>query len=138
MNLLRFELPSRFHDYGLLVLRLAFGFSLMYGHGWGKMMRLFGPDEIKFADPFGFGPAFTLSFAVFAEVICAILVMAGLFTRTALIPPFITVATAFFTVHFSQEFSQQEKVILFAFAFLALFFTGPGKISLDGYLKNGK
>jgi putative oxidoreductase len=138
MNLLRLELPPRFHDYGLLILRLAFGFSIMYGHGWGKMMRLFGPEEIKFADPFGLGPAFSLGLAAFAEVICALLLMAGLFTRAVLIPLMFTMATAFFSVHFQQEFGQQEKVILFGFAFLTLFFTGPGRFSLDASLQKNK
>lgn len=29
MNLLRLELPPRFYDYGLLILRLAFGFAFL-------------------------------------------------------------------------------------------------------------
>jgi putative oxidoreductase len=136
MNLLRIDLPTRFHDYGLLILRLAFGFSIMYGHGWGKLMRLLGPDEIKFADPFGIGSAASLSLATFAEVLCAILLMAGLFTRAVTIPLMITMLTAFFNSHFHQTFGEQEKVILFGFAFLAIFFTGPGRFSLDAYFQN--
>lgn len=138
MNPLKIELPPRFQDYGLLILRLAFGFSIMYGHGLGKIGRLFGPDEIKFADPFGLGPALSLGLVVFAEVICALLLMAGLFTRAALIPLFITVATAFFAVHFEQEFGQQEKVLLFGFAFITLFLTGPGRLSLDAFLQKNQ
>ncbi|WPP50979.1 DoxX family protein [Catalinimonas niigatensis] len=138
MNLLRLELPARFQDYGLLILRLAFGFSMIYGHGYGKLTRLFGSEEIRFADPFGLGPATSLALAVFAEVICALLVMAGLFTRAATIPLMITMATAFFTAHFNDEFGQQEKVILFGFTFLALFFTGPGRFSLDAQMQKNK
>ncbi len=136
MNFLRLELPPRFRDYGLLLLRLAFGFFIIYGHGWGKLTRLFGSEEIKFADPFGLGPAVSLGLAAFAEVICALLLMAGLFTRAALIPLIFTMATAFFTVHLNDEFGQQEKVILFGFAFVSLFFTGPGRFSLDASLPN--
>jgi putative oxidoreductase len=138
MNPLRIELPARFHDYGLLILRLAFGFAMIYGHGYGKVTRLFGTEEIRFADPFGLGPAASLTLAAFAEVICALLLMAGLFTRAALIPLMITMATAFFTAHINDEFGQQEKVILFGFAFLALFFTGPGRFSLDAQLQKNK
>ena len=135
MNLLRINLSPRYLDYGLLLTRLAFGFSVFYGHGYGKINRLFGADEIKFADPFGLGPAVSLALVTFAEVVCAFLVIFGLFTRTALIPLIVVMATAYFTVHFAQEFGQQEKVILFRFAFLSLFLTGPGKFSLDNYLK---
>ncbi len=138
MNLLRIELPPRFQDYGLLILRLAFGFAMIYGHGFGKLTRLFGSEEIRFADPFGLGPAASLALAAFAEAICSLLVIAGLFTRAATIPLMITMATAFFTAHFNDEFGQQEKVILFGFAFLTLFFTGPGRFSLDAQWQKNK
>ncbi|MDF9797949.1 putative oxidoreductase [Catalinimonas alkaloidigena] len=138
MNLLRLELPPRFQDYGLLILRLAFGFSMIYGHGFGKLTRLFGTEEIRFADPFGIGPAASLALAVFAEVLCSLLLMLGLFTRAALIPLIITMATAYFSAHFDDAYGQQEKVILFGFAFIALFFTGPGRFSLDAQLQKNK
>lgn len=138
MNLLRLELPPRFVDYGLLVLRLAFGFSMIYGHGWGKLTRLFGSEEIQFADPFGLGPAVSLSLAVFAEFFCSLLLMAGLFTRAALLPLIFTMATAFFTVHLNDEFGQQEKAILYGFAFVSLFLTGPGRLSMDAPMQKGK
>ena len=138
MNLLRLELPPRFVDYGLLVLRLAFGFSMIYGHGWGKLTRLFGSEEIQFADPFGLGPAVSLSLAVFAEFFCSLLLMAGLFTRAALLPLIFTMATAFFTVHLNDEFGQQEKAILYGFAFVSLFLTGPGRLSMDASMQKGK
>jgi putative oxidoreductase len=135
MKLLRIELPSEYQDYGLLVLRLGFGFSMIYGHGFGKLTRMLGAEEIKFADPFGLGPVFSLALVVFAEFVCSILLMLGLFTRAALIPLFITMATAYFTVHFNDPFGQQEKVILFAMAFIALFLLGPGRFSLDWRFK---
>lgn len=138
MNLLRLEFPSRVQDYGLLILRLVFGFSMIYGHGFGKLTRLFGTEEIRFADPFGLGPAASLALAVFAEVLCSLLIMLGLFTRAALIPLIITMATAFFVAHFNDEFGQQEKVILFGFAFLSLFFTGPGRFSMDAQMQKNK
>ena len=138
MNFLRIELPPRFHDYGLLIIRLALGFFLLYGHGWGKLTRLFGSEEIQFADPFGLGPAVSLGLAVFAEFFCALLLMAGLFTRAALIPLIFTMATAFFTVHLTDEFGQQEKALLYGFAFIGLFLTGPGRLSLDAQWQKNK
>lgn len=131
MNLFRIEPPARFYDYGLLVLRLTFGFCIMYGHGYSKLTRLLGSEEIRFADPYGLGPVVSLGLATFAEVICAILLMLGLFTRIALIPLTVVVTTAFFAVHINDPFGQQEKVILFAGAFIALFLMGPGRLSLD-------
>jgi len=135
MKQLKLELPERFHHYGLLILRISFGLCMIYGHGWGKFTRLFGADEIKFADPFGLGPVASLAMAAFAEVICSLLVITGFYTRLATIPLIFTMLTAFFVSHFDDPFGQQEKVILFGFAFLAIFFTGPGKYSLDSKIQ---
>lgn len=131
MKLLRIDLPPRFQDYGLLVLRLGFGFALLYGHGYGKIFRLFGDDEIKFADPYGLGPAASLALAAFAEFICSLLLMAGLYTRAALLPMLFTMFTIIFIVNFDKGFDQLEKAILFGLAFIGLFLIGPGRFSLD-------
>lgn len=138
MNIPLIQLPPRFHDFGLLIFRVVIGFSMIYGHGLGKLTRLFGPEEIQFADPFGLGPAVSLGLVVFAEVICALLIMAGLLTRAASIPLIITMATAFFTAHLDDEFGQQEKAILYGVAFITLLLTGPGRFSLDTYLHKHK
>jgi len=131
MKLLKIDLPDRSRDYGLLIIRVAAGFFMIYGHGFGKLTRLFGPDDISFADPFGLGPVFTLAFAVLAEFVCSLFLILGWFTRAALIPLIITMATAFFAVHLSDEFGSQEKSLLYLFVFIGLFFTGPGRISVD-------
>ncbi len=136
MSYLKFTFPNRFHDFGLLVLRISFGFFMIYGHGFGKLSRLFGGEEIKFGDPFGLGPVASLALAGFAEFFCALLVMTGLYTRLATIPLMITMLTAFFFSHFDDPFGQQEKSILYFFAFLVIFLTGPGKYSLDAKIKN--
>lgn len=132
------ELPPRFHDYGLLTLRLAFGFTMIYGHGFGKLTRLFGSEEMSFADPFGLGPVASLILVVFAEFFCSLLIMVGLFTRAALIPLIITMVTAYFTAHFDDTFGRQEKAIMYGFAYLGLFFTGPGRYSLDAMMQKNK
>lgn len=136
-RLLSYTSSEKSKDFALLILRIAFGFSMFYGHGAGKIGRLFGPEEIRFGDPLGLGPVTSLVLVVFAEVVCAILVTLGLFTRWALIPLIITMAVAFFMVHISDEFSRQEKAILFGVTYIALFITGPGKLSLD-YLFFGR
>jgi putative oxidoreductase len=136
-RLISYASSEKSKDLALLILRIAFGLSMFYGHGAGKIGRLFGGEEIKFADPFGLGPVASLALAAFAEAICSILVTLGLFTRWALIPLIITMGVAFFMVHISDEFSRQEKAILFGVTYIALFITGPGKLSLD-YLFFGK
>ena len=119
-------------DIGLLIFRIGIA-GLMLTHGTPKLIRFFGSEEITFADPLGLGQVFTFSFAVFAEFICAVLVLLGLGTRLAVIPLILTMGVAALLVHASDGFRVQELPLLFLFGFLLLFFTGSGKYSLDHY-----
>ena len=118
-------------DIGLLILRAVFGFSMMYGHGLGKCTKLTGGGEIKFMNFLGLGEEFSLVLVVFAEVICAILLILGLFTRWASIPLIITMGVAFFMVHISDPFGDMEMSLIYLAAYLTVFLLGPGKLSLD-------
>lgn len=122
---------SRSTDLALLLLRLVFGFSMIYGHGWGKLLRLFSGEPINFADPFGLGPAVSLILVVGAEVLCAGLIMLGLFTRWATIPLIITMLVAIFYRHLGDPFGQIEKALLFLTVFVGLLISGPGWYALD-------
>ncbi len=119
---------------GLLVVRLGVGLNMMLGHGLGKLGRL-GDDPIKFADPFGFGPAFTLGFAVLAEFFCSMAVTFGFLTRLAAIPPIITMSTAVLIIHRDDPWQKQEFALMYLISFLVVFLAGPGRFSVDGLIK---
>ncbi|RFC55984.1 DoxX family protein [Brumimicrobium aurantiacum] len=123
---------------GLLLLRISIGLAMLLGHGLGKWSNLIEGGEIQFADPFGFGPMTSMIMAVFAEVFCSSLLIFGLLTRWALIPLLITMAVATFYVHFADGFGGMEKAFLYFVGFVALFFTGPGKFSIDALIKSNK
>lgn len=127
---------SKNTDIALLLLRLTFGGAMVYGHGWGKLLRLFGDDPIKFSDPFGIGPAASLALVVFAEFFCALLLFFGLLTRQATIPLIITMLVAIFYAHAGDPFSKIEKALLFLTVYVSLFLTGPGWYSLDAQWRN--
>lgn len=118
-------------DLGLLILRLAFGTFMIFGHGWPKLMKVLAGAPYEFGDPLGMGPAASLFLATFAEFICALLVMLGLFTRWATIPLIITMSVVLLRVHLADPFPQQEKALLYLFGFVVLLITGPGAYSLD-------
>jgi putative oxidoreductase len=103
----------------------------MLTHGLPKLSRLTSGEEIKFADPFGFGPAVSLILVVFAEVICSVLIMLGLATRLASIPPIITMLVAAFHAHIDDPFGTKEKPLLFLLIFIVLLVFGSGKYSID-------
>ncbi len=126
---------SRNVDVALLLLRLSFGAAMAYGHGWGKLNRLFSGEEITFFDPFGIGPVASLGLVVFAEFLCSILIGLGLLTRLAVIPLIITMVVAVFVRHAGDSFGQIEKGLMYLFVYIALLFTGAGAYSIDALIK---
>ncbi len=119
-------------DFGLLLLRIIpFGFMAV-NHGWGKFLKLTGDAPIKFFD-FGGAvpPAFTLGLTTFAELLCAVLIVFGLFTRFATVPMLITMLVAAFGAHSDNPFKEGEMALLYGALALIIFFTGPGKYSVD-------
>ena len=102
----------------------------MLTHGLPKLQKILA-GNYQFADPIGLGPELSLILVTFAEVICAILIIVGLLTKLAAIPLIIDMAVAFFIVHQTDPFGDKEITLIFLGMFLALFFTGPGRYSLD-------
>lgn len=116
---------------GLLVLRLGTGLSMAIAHGWPKLERLLGEGPIRFADPFGLGPASSLALATFAELACGLLLALGLGTRLAAVPFAFTMLVAIFHVHGDDPWSDKEHAFLFLVPAIVLAITGPGRYSLD-------
>ena len=121
------------NDLGLLILRIVAG-AVMLTHGFPKFQKILDGD-LKFGDPVGLGEIPSLYLSTFAEFLCAILVILGLYTRLSLIPLIINMSVAFFIVHAADDFGTKEKSILFLGMFLAIFLCGPGRFSVDNRLK---
>ena len=117
---------------GLLALRVI-PTSLMLPHGWGKLAG-FADYAGKFPDPIGLGSSTSLVLAIFAELVCALLLIVGLGTRVAAIPLLITMLVAAFVVHGGDPFAKKELALLYAATFLPLLFTGAGEYSIDAKL----
>jgi putative oxidoreductase len=128
---------GRRFDIGIFILRVTAGCMMLFAHGWGKLSN-YGARLDTFGDPLGFGPAVTLTLAVFAEFFCSIAVALGLLTRLSVIPLIITMMTAAFIVHADDPFGKQEFPILYLLIFLTIFIVGPGKYSLDHFMLGGK
>lgn len=114
---------------GLLILRLGIG-GLMLTHGYPKLRRLFSGD-LQFGDPLGIGGEFSLILIVFAEFLCSLLIMFGIYTRLASIPLIIAMSIAAFIHHSADPVNVQEKALLYLVVFVCLLFTGSGKYAVD-------
>lgn len=128
-------LQSKTTDIALLLLRLTFGGLMLVNHGWGKLMKFFAEEPLKFADPLGVGVTASLGLTTFAEVLCAALVAIGLFTRWAVIPLIITMLVAAFIVHSDDPFKRIESALMFLMAYTAIGLAGPGWYSVDAQLR---
>ena len=117
-----------------MVLRVGIGL-LMLGHGIPKLQMLISGD-IQFPGVMGMSPTLSLALAVFAEVVCSILLLVGLLTRYAAIPLIVTMLTAVLIIHGDDPFAKQELGILYLIVYLTLFLLGSGKFSFDAVLRS--
>ncbi|MGB8704864.1 MAG: DoxX family protein [Gillisia sp.] len=122
---------------GLLILRIGIAL-LMLTHGIPKLLLLLSGDEIHFLDFLGLGASVSLALAVFAEVVCAILLFLGLATRWASIPLIVTMLVAIFKAHGADPFNIKELAVVYLLIFLTLLVAGGGKYSLQQYLSKFK
>ena len=129
------NLPSI--DMALFILRVGAA-ALILTHGIPKLLMLFGGGEIQFLDPVGLGMEISLTLSVFAEVICAVLLILGLASRLAAIPLIINMGVAFFIVHAQDPFQVKELALVYLLIFTTLLITGSGKYALDHYLLKRK
>ncbi len=111
---------------------------MLLTHGWPKLSRVIETGKFEFGDPIGLGPAVSLILTIFAEVLCAILVVIGFKTKLASIPPAIVMLVAAFVAHASDPFARKEKALLFLVGFIAIALLGPGEYSLDNKMGGRK
>lgn len=117
-------------DLGLLALRVYAGGTMLVMHGWGKLLS-FPEKSHSFPDPLGVGSPVSLGLAVFAEVVCAGLIVAGAYTRLAALPLVVTMFVAGVIIHDGDPWSKRELAFTYLAVFAALLGTGPGALSVD-------
>ena len=120
---------------GLFIFRVSISLYMSIGHGLGKIQRILSGEEIKFLDPFGFGPAVSLYFAAFAEFFASLFIMFGILNRLSSASLIVTMSVAAFIAHADDPFSRKEKALMYLSSYLLLFLTGPGKYSLKGIME---
>jgi putative oxidoreductase len=116
----------------LLLLRVSVGI-LMANHGYQKLTH-FEEMQANFMDFLGLGFTVSLILTIGAEFFCSLLLIAGLLTRLALVPLIIAMTVAVLSAHGGDIFGKGEHALLYVVVYVALFLTGPGKLSADNFI----
>lgn len=120
-------------DVVLLIARIGIA-GFMLTHGLPKLGMLFSDEPVMFPGILGMSPVLSLSLAVFAEVVCSILVLLGVVTRFAVIPLITTMLVAVFYFHLNDPFTSQEPGLLYLVVYMMLLVAGSGRYSIDRLL----
>ncbi|MCU0121623.1 DoxX family protein [Pseudomonas sp. B2M1-30] len=117
-------------DAGLLFLRVSGGLFLLWVHGLPKLLD-FSAQLQLIEDPFHLGAHLTLSLAIFAEVLCPLLIVAGLLVRLACLPILFVLLVALLVVHPQWSVAEGQFGWLLLILFTTVFIAGPGRLALN-------
>ncbi|AWM93083.1 LysR family transcriptional regulator [Pseudomonas sp. 31-12] len=128
MNTSRWD--ERAQDFGLLFLRVSGGLFLLWVHGLPKLLN-YGAQLQVIEDPFHLGANITLMLAIFAEVLCPLLIIAGVLVRLACLPILAVLLIALLVVHAQWSVEEGQFGWLLLIVFTSLFIAGPGRLALN-------
>lgn len=119
-------------DSGLLFLRISGGLLLLWVHGLPKLLHV--QEQIQLIeDPLHLGAWPTLLSALFAEIVCPLLIIVGLGTRLACLPILFLLLVALVVVHPEWTMEQAQFGWLLTIVFSTLVMAGPGQLSVDAW-----
>lgn len=116
---------------GLLFLRVSASLFLLWVHGLPKLLN-FSSQLHVIEDPFHLGAHITLMLAIFAEVLCPLLIIAGVLVRLACLPILCVLLIALRVVH--PQWSVEEGQfgwLLLLLLFSSVLIAGPGRLALN-------
>ncbi len=128
MNALQCD--ERARDAGLLFLRVSGGLFLLWVHGLPKLLD-FSAQLQLIEDPFHLGSHLTLMLAIFAEVVCPLLIVAGVLARLACVPILFVLLVALLVVHPQWSVAEGQFGWLLLILFATVFIAGPGRLALN-------
>ena len=121
---------ERAQDIGLLFLRVSGGLFLLWVHGLPKLLD-FNAQLQQIEDPFHLGAHLTLCLAIFAEVLCPLLIVAGVLARLACLPILFVLLVALLVVHPQWSVAEGQFGWLLLILFATVFIAGPGRLALN-------
>lgn len=117
-------------DIGLLFLRVSGGLFLLWVHGLPKLLDFTAQLQL-IEDPFHLGAHLTLSLAIFAEVLCPLLIVAGVLARLACVPILFVLLVALLVVHPQWSVAEGQFGWLLLILFTTVLIAGPGRLAIS-------
>jgi len=119
-------------EYAPLFIRIMAGFHLIYGvqdnvFSWDRMLEF---ERFLNAHSFPF-PLVSAIASVYAQLICGMLFIVGLFTRTAALIMVFNFIVAILTIHIGDAYPGVFPAIAMLSNSLFLLFNGAGKWAID-------
>lgn len=123
-------LDSAARNFGLFFLRASGALFLLCVHGLPKLLN-FNAQLLVIEDPFHMGGSLTLCMAIFAEVICPLLILVGVLVRLACLPILFLLLVALIVVHPEWSIDQAQFGWLLTIIFTSILIAGAGPLALN-------
>lgn len=118
----------------ILVFRILLSLELMVAHGFKKIgIGVAAAEQVP--NPLHLPDELNHLFAVSANLFFPVFIIAGLFTRLAVLPVLAVTLTGYFILHWQDALLVKDVPFMYSLSFLLLLVLGPGKYSAD-YLIN--
>ena len=132
-----FRFFERRREYGAIFVRLAVGFVLVHG----TQDNVFGHERmLEFRDFLAArrvpSPLLAAYLSAYAQFVCGILFILGLFVRPAALLMVVNFVAAVLIAHLDTPLDAARLALCMLFSSLFLLFNGAGALSLDGRLAN--
>lgn len=126
---------EKYKEYGVIFIRLIVGFHLIYGtqdnvFSYARMEEFAGFLNVR-GVPF---PIFSAFLSAYAQFVCGVLFILGVWTRYAAIVMIINFIAAIIIAHIGDTYQNTFPALVMLSAACFLLIHGAGKLSVDDLL----
>ncbi|WP_175922822.1 DoxX family protein [Burkholderia latens] len=123
------DLSSHATDLGLLFLRVSASVLLIVVHGLPKVLH-YASEAAAIEDPFHLGRTLSILFAIFAEVVCPVFMIVGVYPRLAALPVMTVTLVALVFVHPDWPLRDAQFAWMLLILFGTIAIAGAGRYAL--------
>ncbi|TLX23600.1 DoxX family protein [Chryseobacterium indologenes] len=128
------NLEGKLIHIALLIFRIALSLELIFAHGL-KKLGIGVVEAEKVPNPLNLPEAFNSLFADSANLFFPVFVILGFLTRAAVLPILAVTLTGYFVLHWNDALLIKDTPFMYSLCYLFLLFVGPGKYSIDHYIR---